>query len=144
MSTWSVLTATRIAPDVPRLMAIRLASVAPLPTLEQAPSPHAGNQGRSCKAAKLRPHSPVSPDCDSFAPAMVLSWPAAMGKSFSVASSHACAFGSNRPVPDAIERLHLVSPKSRRATYSPNDIQCRTWPNSAPCVSCSQRSLAGQ
>ena len=56
-------TATRIAPDVPMLIAMRSVSTAPLPTLEQAPSPDAGDPGQvSVNGASVFAHSSVSPD----------------------------------------------------------------------------------
>ena len=140
----SVGTITRMALEVPIVIA-QFSSVAqPEPTLAAAPSPMAGNQGISCNAGQrdansgFRPvmlscRSPNAGNCSSRMPSTSRS-----------CESQEWVRVTSMPVPEAIERLQTERPKKRRCKYSPKDSHCTVRLNSSGCAVESQRSFAGQ
>ena len=135
----SVRQSTRSAPLVPTISAARSSVPQPLPRLEHAPSPQAGNQGTSRSPGQRSAHSAVRP----------LRGASSIGGSRSSiprasSSSHVLVRWSSSPVPEAIETLAAASPSSRRWTYSPGEIQTRTRSNASGSRSRSHASLAGQ
>jgi hypothetical protein len=108
---------TRMAAEVPMLMATRSGETQPAPTLEAAPSPVAGCQAAAARAGQRRtpsgPSRPVQPG------------PATAGRVRSSAPASSSAWASqvavarwSMPVPEAMDGEAPGSPSSAPVTYS--------------------------
>src|SRR5262249_19659396 len=114
-------TTTRMALDVPIVTAQAWLSTQPEPILAVAPSPSAGNHLTPARAGQRGANSGARPCrlADRSSSAEKCACARRRNASTSLSQVRVCLL--SKPVPDAIERLHMARPSKRSERYSANE-----------------------